>query len=113
MVYCTRCGTLNSDTAATCSNCGAPLTVENQNQPYNYYEHRRHRHYEDRYHDHHYGGAGIGLLIAGLFIILIGAAAFTGFDFWNYIWPLILILVGVWVLTLGLRRNRRYSQTRP
>ena len=60
----------------------------------------------------HIRGGGIGLLIAGLFIILIGLAAFAGFTaFWNYFWPIVIILVGVWILVLGLRRNRRHDQT--
>ncbi len=104
LVYCTRCGTLNSDSAGTCQNCGAPLVMEPASRPYAYHEH--HRHYEDR--EHHHGGAGIGLLIAGLFIVLIGVAAFAGISIWEFIWPLILIVIGIWVLTLGLRRNRRY-----
>ena len=49
------------------------------------------------------GGGGIGLLIIGLFIILIGLAAFAGFTaFWNYFWPIVLVLVGIWILVLGL-----------
>ena len=27
MVYCTKCGTLNPDTAINCSNCGTPSTL--------------------------------------------------------------------------------------
>jgi len=79
------------------------LVAEPASRPYTYYEH--HRRYEDK---DQRGGAGIGLLIAGLFIVLIGVATFAGINIWNFIWPLILILVGIWVLTLGLRRNRRF-----
>ena len=107
MVYCIRCGTLNSDSDTNCSNCGAPLVTERtQNAPYTRYEYRR---YNDRY--RHHGGGGLGLLIVGVFIVIIGIAALVGFTtFWSYFWPIVLILIGLWVLILGLRRNRRFRQ---
>ena len=70
MVYCTKCGTLNPDTATACSNCGAPLSVENR--PYTRYDRRRY--YEEGY-GYRRRGNGLGLLIAGLFILLLGLAA--------------------------------------
>ncbi len=110
VVYCTRCGTQNPDTAINCSNCGAPLAVT-ETKPYSAYERRR-------YYDEGYGyrrrGSGIGLLIMGLFVIIIGVAALIGFaDFWQYFWPIVLVLIGVWILTIGLTRNRRYRQALP
>ncbi|MCL5876274.1 MAG: hypothetical protein M1540_00480 [Candidatus Bathyarchaeota archaeon] len=110
MVYCTRCGTLNPDANNNCSNCGAPLIAAEQTaRPYTY-EHQRNVEGYRRSH----GGSGIGLLIAGLFIVIIGVAALTGFTaFWAYFWPIMLILIGLWVLLLGLRRNRRYRQPPP
>ena len=110
MVYCTKCGTLNPDTAVNCSNCGAPLSSENR--PYTRYERRRY--YEDQYGYRHRGN-GFGLLIAGLFILLLGIAAVFGSIrlFFQYFWPVVLILIGVWLLLWGLRRNRRYSQAQP
>ncbi len=78
MVYCSKCGTLNPDTALNCSNCGAPLAglkadltqgMKDEGTTKIMVTHR---------------GGGVGLLIAGLFIILIGLAAFAGFTaFWN------------------------------
>ncbi|MGE5187641.1 MAG: zinc-ribbon domain-containing protein [Betaproteobacteria bacterium] len=108
MVYCTRCGTSNPDNANTCSNCGAPIFSEGPG-PYNRHEYRRY--YQNEYRSRNRGGGGIGLLIAGLFIVIIGIAALSGFTmFWTYFWPIVLILLGVWILILGLRRNRRYRQ---
>lgn len=111
MVYCTRCGNQNPDTAINCSNCGAPL-YSGEARPYNpQYENRRY--YREEYR-HKSGGEGIGLLIVGLFIVVIGLAAITGFTlFWTYFWPLVIILIGVWVIFVGLRRNRRYRQAPP
>lgn len=111
MVYCTKCGTLNPDGAVNCSNCGAPLSGA-ENRPYNRYERRRY--YEDQYGYRHRGN-GFGLLIAGLFILLLGVAAIFGSIglFFQYFWPVVLILIGVWLLLWGLRRNRRYRQAPP
>lgn len=110
LVYCSRCGTLNPDTSVNCSNCGAPLNQQ-ESRPYTPYEHR---HYNNEGYRHRHGGSGFGLLIAGLFIVIIGIAALTGFVlFWVYFWPIVLVLIGVWILLLGLRRNRRYRQAPP
>jgi uncharacterized membrane protein YvbJ len=114
LVYCTRCGTLNPDNNTNCSNCGAPLYATGattENRPYTRYE-RRHYYEDGHYYRRH--GSGFGLLIAGLFIIIIGIAALTGFTaFWSYFWPLVLVLIGLWILLIGLRRNRRYRQPPP
>ena len=61
---------LQPDTATNCSNCGVNLFT-GQNRPYMGYEHRRN--YDERY-QYRRTGAGVGLLIAGLFIIIIGSA---------------------------------------
>jgi len=69
-----------------------------------------HRHYREDYHYRHHG-SGIGLLIAGVIILFLGLAALTGTLalFWAYFWPLVLVVIGIWLLIWGLRRNRRYS----
>jgi len=66
LVYCTRCGTLNSDTAVNYSNGGAPLFGP-ENRPQSRYERRRY--YRENYGYSRGGGGGVGLLILGLFII--------------------------------------------
>jgi hypothetical protein len=109
LVYCTKCGTLNPDEATNCSNCGAPL-YKAENQP-NIWQEKRHRHYDEYGNRYRHEGNGIGLLIAGLFIILIGLAALTGFSFiWNIFWPLVLTLLGIWLIIWGIRRTRKYRQ---
>ncbi len=111
LVYCSRCGTLNPDTSINCSNCGAPLAPDG-NRPYSRYE--RPRYYEGQY-GYRRRGNGLGLLIAGLFVLILGLSALTGSwaVFWQYFWPVVLILIGVWLLFWGLRRNRRNSQALP
>ena len=111
MVYCTKCGTLNPDGAVNCSNCGAPLSGA-ENRPYSRYERRR---YYEEQHGYRHRGNGVGLLIAGLFVLILGLAALTGSWtlFWQYFWPVVLILIGLWLLLWGLRRNRGYRQAPP
>jgi hypothetical protein len=114
LVYCTKCGTLNPDGATNCSNCGAPLYGANvENRPYTQQE-RRQRYYAEGY-GHRRRGSGFGLLIAGLIIILVGLALFFGTLglFFQYFWPIVIVLIGVWLLARGLMRNRRYRQTPP
>jgi len=102
MVYCTRCGTYNPENAQNCSNCGAPLySTESRSYARQGYT---------RYGEEPFWGSGVWLLIAGLFVILIGLGALFGWNIWSLIWPMILILIGLWIIVLGLRRNRRYRQ---
>jgi divalent metal cation (Fe/Co/Zn/Cd) transporter len=109
LVYCINCGTFNADKVTNCSDCSAPLfSKENirfsrqQRQRYEYgYQSRR-------------SGGGLGLLIVGLFIIIIGIIVLTDFTlFWRYFWPIVLVLIGIWIIVIGLRRNRRYRVAPP
>jgi uncharacterized membrane protein YvbJ len=112
MVYCSKCGTLNADDAKVCIKCGAPLQGASSETAYSPYW--RHRRYEGDYY-HYRSGAGIGALILGVIVILIGLSVLFsqvyGFNF--PFWPTILVLIGIWILYSGLRRNRRYSQSAP
>lgn len=40
----------------------------------------------------------IGPLIGGTILILIGVSFFVGWDFWNYIWPILIIIVGLLII---------------
>jgi lipopolysaccharide export LptBFGC system permease protein LptF len=71
----------------------------------------RSHYYNDQYrYPNRHHGSGIGLLIVGLIIVFLGVAALTGTFvlFWTYFWPIVLIILGVWLLLWGLRRTRRY-----
>lgn len=109
MVYCTKCGTLNPDTAINCSNCGTPLYGANAESRHYDWRERRHRYYEERY-GHYRGGSGFGLLVGGLFIILIAIGLIYDVV-WQYFWPFVLVIIGVWLILLFLMRNRRYRQS--
>jgi hypothetical protein len=99
MVYCTKCGTQNEDTALVCVKCGASL--ETGTYVSRRYERRR---AEEECFGLPHGGIIFGLFI-GVIILLWG--------FWEFlnilypatfpsasIWPLILIIFGL-LLVLG------------
>jgi cytochrome c biogenesis protein CcdA len=60
------------------------------------------------------GGMIVGIVF-GIIILLVGLGLFlqaTGVtvDFWQFIWPFILIIFGILILLGALYRQRRYSQ---
>jgi uncharacterized membrane protein YvbJ len=111
MVYCSKCGTQNSDDAKNCTNCGAPLYTVGQQYPGSDREHYR------RVENECFGlpnGGMIAGLVFGVIIILVGIALFlqangASFDIWPFIWPVILIIFGLLILTGALYRSRRYQ----
>ncbi|XHH09801.1 MAG: zinc-ribbon domain-containing protein [Candidatus Bathyarchaeia archaeon] len=111
MVYCTKCGTQNPDTATNCSNCGASLKTSYGANPQDWQNYRLHR--ESRHYDREYSkrNGGIGLLIAGIIVLILGLTLLTGnFGlFLMYFWPIILVVLGIWLLIRGLIwSHRRY-----
>ena len=110
MVYCTKCGTLNADDATVCAKCGAPLHgAKEESSPY-----WRHRHmrYEGEYYGYYRRRGALATLILGIIIIFIGFlylwSVLSGTSIpW---WPIILILLGVYILARGIMRSRRYRQ---
>ncbi|MCW4009672.1 MAG: zinc ribbon domain-containing protein [Candidatus Bathyarchaeota archaeon] len=111
MVYCSKCGTLNSDDANVCGNCGAPLATaarQKQYAPWN------HRHYQKEYHTGR--GSGFGALFAGIVIILVGLALLFSQIYgikinWDVWFAIGIVIVGLWLIFVAFRRSRRYSQT--
>jgi tetrahydromethanopterin S-methyltransferase subunit E len=103
LVFCTKCGTNNVDTASVCVNCGAPLFgASDKRTP-------RVTRYDREYGYHRRGRPLVGIFI-GLIIILAGfgllLSELYGIDLpWG---PIILILIGVFILVrLLLVRSRR------
>jgi DNA-directed RNA polymerase subunit RPC12/RpoP len=99
MVYCSKCGTQNSDSNIYCSNCGSPITPTVQPKETRY-ERRMHGHME-RQQRHSTGYIG---LFVGTIIILIGIFSlleiYYSFDFpW---WPIIIIAVGLFLISRWL-----------
>jgi uncharacterized membrane protein YvbJ len=104
MVYCSRCGTLNPDSAAVCNKCGAPLSVSQVSEPQ--WSGRRDKYRE--YSRQQKRSSGIGALIAGIVILLIGLSfMFPGIINIGTWWYFLLIIIGIWLLYVGIRRSRR------
>jgi len=108
MVYCTRCGAKNEDSAVECTNCGAPLEV----RPPSTRVHPRSRREEEMC----FGAEGCfrpwfgraAGIVLGLFIVLIGLLGFIQSYFNVEAWPLVLIAIGVIVIIGGyLAYSRR------
>ncbi|BDZ71592.1 zinc-ribbon domain-containing protein [Methanobacterium petrolearium] len=108
MVYCHNCGTKNDDDAEFCSKCGEPLKEVSD------YGGRRRPRRDDRYYRERHECFGlphgniIGPLIAGVILILLGLASFTGFkNIWTYIWPAIIIIVGLLIIVGAIYGTQR------
>jgi len=101
LVYCSKCGTKNEDDAKVCTNCGASLYAPKRV----YYRHKRNecfgpreeRHFEEECFGLPYGGAIVSIIF-GVIILAFGFAWLLGKPLWEYIGPLLLILVGILII---------------
>ena len=113
MVYCNKCGTRNDDTATHCTNCGAPLYTVGEKYP------GSDREYYRRMEGECFGiqgAASVVWAIFGIIIILIGLGVFLnvayGISISNYIWPAILVIIGILIIVGALSTRRRYERSR-
>jgi len=101
MVYCTKCGVKNEDTAEVCVKCGAPLVPPRAYPPW-----RARREEEEIC-------FGIPkpwfLPFIGVAIILAGVAWFISqyFRVTIEVWPLVAILFGILIILAALYRPKR------
>ncbi len=105
MPFCTRCGAKNSDESIVCSKCGAPLPSVKSEMSY-----YRHNHpYHDSSNYYRRRGSRLGLIFFGLIVIIIGLLLLVGITaLFVYFWPLILVLIGLWLILRAVTRSRRY-----
>ena len=107
MVYCSKCGTKNDDTAKHCESCGANLKGSTKNWEKQIEEGAEEfgrkaekwgqqfgKQAEEECFGLPHGGIIFGLAI-GVLIVLFGLLSLAGISFWSSIWAIILILVGV------------------
>ena len=118
MVYCTKCGTKNEETAEYCVNCGAPLKISKEKSLEQRIEEgaeefgRRAEEWgesfgkraEDECFGLPHGGTIFGLVI-GIMIVVLGLSWLAGIDL--EIWPVIIIIFGL-LISIGAA----YSLTR-
>jgi len=108
MVYCPKCGTQNEDDAKFCKKCGADLykgeTVEKRAEAH---AGPSRRHMDEECFGLPYGGAIAGVIV-GLFIILIGLWMVFGLNVWNWLWPTVIIIIGVLIVAGAIYGRRRY-----
>jgi len=108
MVYCTKCGTKNEEDARVCVKCGASLVTEiGISRRY------KRRPKEEECFGIPGGGAIVGLIF-GIIIIIAGVSFFLNqvygweIEFWNFLWPFVVIIFGILVLVgayYGFRRR--------
>jgi ribosomal protein L40E len=110
LVYCTKCGAQNEDTAVVCVKCGASLqTRPVESQRYEKYEkHEKRR--EDECFGLPHGGAIAGIVIGGL-ILLWGIVTLALQQGWITSTPdlgwLVLIIFGVLIVAGAIYRMSR------
>jgi hypothetical protein len=112
LVYCTKCGTKNEDDATVCINCGALLHGGGAEDRY-YWRYRRR--YDRDYYRYHRRGGAIGALVFGLIIVIIGFVLILQITYgyaidWNFLWALILLVIGAWFIVRALVWHRRYEE---
>jgi uncharacterized membrane protein YvbJ len=95
MVFCRNCGSQNEDGAAFCKNCGARISPVDSRESSN----------EARMHWRSRVGALWGVAV-GILVIAIGLSIAYNLSFWNWIWPVFLILVGVIIIISVMMRRR-------
>ena len=103
---CQACDYKNDDDAEYCARCGAVL-AEMKAKPVEGSD-------EDCYGDEDsecfglpHGGAIFGIII-GAVIIIWGVSAITGFNIWDYFWPIILVIFGLLIVAGAIyAMNRR------
>jgi uncharacterized membrane protein YvbJ len=101
MVYCTKCGTKNEDDAVVCVKCGVNLQAGGR--PSRRYGRRRH---DEECFGIPQGGTIVGLII-GIIIIIAGVSWLLDYQFWDYLWPLLVIVFGLLIVVGALYKYGR------
>ena len=108
MVYCHECGTKNDDDAEYCSKCGTSLKDrDDRDERHRRRRERRHRRRNDSFGLPN-GGIVVGLLF-GVLLIMIGVSTFYGVSLWRYLWPIIIVIIGVLIVAGTISNYARKS----
>lgn len=52
-------------------------------------------------------GALIGPVIGGVILIMVGLSAIFGWEIWDYLWPIIVIVIGIAIIVGSVMRARK------
>jgi len=107
MVHCSKCGTENVDDAKFCVKCGVALAGERERHGDTCFGAEREN---NECFGVRHGGALVGIIV-GIFIIIIGLSYFLGENIREMIGPLIIIVIGLFIVIgaiAGVSRRRRY-----
>jgi uncharacterized membrane protein YvbJ len=101
MVYCDSCGKKNEDEAEYCSQCGKSLKGD---------DNMGSRDHRKRQRDECFGlphGNIIGPVIIGIILILVGLSSIYGFEIWRYLWPALIVIIGILIIVGAIYSTRR------
>ena len=105
MVYCHECGNQNDKDVEYCSKCGSSLNdSDGRNERYRRRESRHH--HRDEYFGLPNGGIIVGLLF-GILLILFGLSAVYGISMWRYLWPIIIVIIGLLIIAGAISNYAR------
>ena len=106
MVYCHECGTKNVEDAEYCSKCGASLKErEDTDERYRRRHNHRNRH-RNEFSGLPNGGMFVGILF-GILLILFGISSYYGIDLWRYLWPIIVVIIGILIIAGAISNYAR------
>jgi uncharacterized membrane protein YvbJ len=105
MVNCQNCGTKNEDDSEYCSKCGEPLKGKGEYDKRHYRNDYRYRQRNECFGLPH--GNLIAPIVAGVVLILLGLSSLYGFAIWTYIWPALIILIGILIILGAIFGSRR------
>lgn len=100
MVYCDSCGKKNEDDAEYCSKCGNPLKGENMSRR----EDHRYRQRNECF-GLPYGNIIVPIII-GVILILVGLSSVYGFHLWTYLWPALIVIIGILIIAGAIYSTR-------
>lgn len=110
LVYCTKCGAKNEEGAEVCTKCGASLKVSRPERRLrsgdDCFGPREGRRMEDECFGLPHGGAIVGIIF-GIIIVIVGLAILSGLEIWNYLGPLMIVIVGILIIGGALYGMRR------